>query len=139
MSVQIDDFYLGDEGRVEAFVYHDGRDAFMAVQPNLSESSRRAREIELDDYDIYPPYEGQKFLTWATCVEEIDERSVLAHKRRVEAMEPDWIENVRDKWETYRDLESTIFWSELEPEPVKAIVELLFARGEILPDGDWIE
>lgn len=133
---RIDDHDLGG-GRVQAFVYDDGVETFMAVQPELSPLARRCREIECHGHEKRPPRSGQKFCLWPCSIEDLDEASVRATERVVERMEPDWIEHVKELWMFYRDFTSTVFWSELEPETVMAILRLLWRRGEIDPDGDW--
>lgn len=136
MAPEISEYDLG-EGRVQAFAYHDGQTVHMAVQPYLSSSARRSREIEAHGYDIRPPRTGQKFCLWPTSVEDIDYVSVKAQQRRIEDLEPEWIERVRRQWETFRDFTSTVFWTELEPETVMAILLLLRKRGEVAADGEW--
>lgn len=103
----------------------------MAIQPKLSREARRAREIEAHGYQAQLPKTNRRFCTWPDSLDSIDPVSVGAQKRYVEKMEPEWIERVKREWEMYRDEVSTIFWSELPPETVRAILEILRARGEI--------
>ena len=46
-------------------------------------------------------------------------------------MEPEWVDQVRRKWEGRYDEASVVFWSELPPETVRAILEILWERDEI--------
>lgn len=103
----------------------------MAVQPDLSETAKRAREIEAHGYHIRPPRKSRKFCTWPDSLEAIDPISVRAQKQCIEEMEPEWIERVRREWEMYRDELSVVFWSELPAEAVRACLEILEARGEL--------
>ena len=105
----------------------------MVVQPHLSDSAKRAREIEAEYYHRKTPLGGQRFCTWPTCVEEIDGLSVRAQKAFVEEMEPEWLERVRREWEGRYDEASVVYWSELPPETVRAILEILYERGDIGP------
>jgi hypothetical protein len=130
---KVSDYYLGP-GRVEAFQFSEDGICAMAVQPDLSRCGRRAREIEAWGYWVRPPVGGRKFCVRPRNLAEIDEVSVKAQKRFVESMEPEWISRVKNEWETYRDEESTIFWSELPAETVRAILTILRERGE-LPEG----
>ncbi|CAN5868108.1 hypothetical protein BH18ACT11_BH18ACT11_25060 [soil metagenome] len=138
MTPTIRPYDLG-AGRAQAFVYHDGSEAgvHVAVQPDLGGNAKRSREIEAHHYDIKPPRTGQKWCLWPYSIEDIDEISVRAQQRFVEGMEPSWVEHVKELWMFYRDFTSTVFWSELEPETVMAILRLLMDREEIPPDGDW--
>lgn len=136
MAPTIRPYDLGP-GRAQAFAYHDGRTAHLAVQPHLGEDARRSREIEAHHYDLRPPRSGRKWCLSPTSFEDIDELSVRAQQRHVERMEPLWVGHVKELWLFYRDFTSTVFWSELEPETVMAILRLLMDRGEIPPDGDW--
>lgn len=113
--------------------YYYGRDGLsvMAVQPDLSDTARRAREIEAFGYHQKPPRDGEKFSTWATSFDDIDPLSVNAQRRYVERMEPEWVERVQREWETYRDVASVIFWSELQPETVIAILQNLHDKNEL--------
>lgn len=129
---------LGRGGRVQGYYY--GRDglAALAVRPELSEDAKEARRIEALEYEARPASlaGGEKFLLYPRCYAEVDRTAVRAHRKRVERIRPEWVERVRREWETYRDVESTIYWSELEPEPVVAILKNLWERGEIPPDGE---
>lgn len=136
MEGHLRDFDLGG-GRVQAFLYRNDEALYMAVQDGLSKTARRAREIELQGYKVRPPRSQERFCLWPHSIEEIDEVSVKAQGRKVEEIEPDWVIHVKELWEFYRDFTSTVFWSELEPETVLAILRLLWFRGEISADGDW--
>ena len=127
----VDEVFLGDSGRVEAYYYGKEGLSLMAVQPDLSDNARRAREIEAYGYHIRPPYGREKFCTWPDSVEDIDPLSVRAQKRCVEHMEPEWLDRVKREWEGRYDEASVVFWSELPPETVHAILEILWERGEI--------
>ncbi len=136
MAPTVRDFDLGP-GRAQAFAYDDGETVHMAVQPHLSETAKRAREIEVQYYEAHPLKSKQKWCLWPCSIEDIDEVSVRAQQRFVENMEPLWVEHVKELWLFYRDFTSVVFWSELEPETVLAILRLLIGRNEIPPDGDW--
>lgn len=136
MSPVVRDFDLG-KGRAQAFAYHDGETLHMALQPHLSDSAKRGREIEAHGYEVRPPRSGRKWCLVSTSVDDIDEVSVRAQQRFVERMEPAWIEHVKELWIFYRDFTNTVFWSELEPETVLAILKVLIHKGQIPPDGDW--
>lgn len=104
----------------------------MAIQPDLPENTRQAREIEAHGYYIRPPRTHRRFCTWPDSLDSIDPVSVRAQKRCVEKMKPEWVERVKQEWEIYHDEVSVIFWSELPAETVRAILEILEARGELL-------
>jgi hypothetical protein len=106
------------------------------VQPDLSENARRALEIEAQGYEVRPPVLGNRFFCFPMNSLEIDETRVRAQSRHIEQLQPDWVERVRGLWEFYRDYESVVYWSELEPEPVLAILRLLWERGEIPSEED---
>lgn len=123
-------------GRVQGFAYNDGQTIHLAIQPGVSEAAKLSRLMEAQSYEDRGVRWSKRFLTWPCCFEEIDEMSVKAQQRRVERDHPDWVREVKEKWIHYRDFTNTVFYSELEPETVKAIVELLWERGEIPPDGE---
>lgn len=82
-----------------------------------------------------PPIGGRRFCIAPRELAEIDPVSVSAQRRFVESMEPEWVERVKNEWETYKDEVEVIYWSELPPETVRAILTILFERGEIaLPE-----
>ncbi len=60
--------------------------------------------------------------------------SVKAQKAYVEEMKLEWVERVRREWEGSYDEASVVFWTELPPETVRTILEILYERGE-LPEG----
>lgn len=103
----------------------------MAVQPDLPRCSRRAREIEAWGYWVRPPIGGRKLCIAPRNLGELDQTSIKAQRRFIESMEPSWLERVKDEWETYRDEESVVFWSELPPETVRAILTILRERDQI--------
>jgi len=41
--------------------------------------------------------------------------------------EPEWVERVRDEWESFRDVQSTAFWAEM---PLQATVAILLNLHE---------
>ena len=105
----------------------------MAVQPDLSRAAKRARELEIWGFWVRPPVGGQHLGVRPRNLAEVDTLSVGAQRRFVESMEPEWVERVKLEWEFYGDEESVVFWSELPPETVRAILSILCERGEIGP------
>ncbi|PLS87313.1 MAG: hypothetical protein CYG60_02585 [Actinobacteria bacterium] len=103
----------------------------MAVQPTLSANARRAREIELCGLGRLLLKRNERYCTWPGSWEDIDGLSVRAQKICVEEMEPEWVTRVKGEWEGRYDEASVVFWSELPPETVRAILEILWERGEI--------
>ncbi len=131
MGPEVREYNVGG-GRVEAYYFCEAGVSAMAVQPDIPEESRRAREVEAYGHHVKPPRKGEKFCLFAHSAEDIDPVSVRALQRVVEYMEPDWATRVKEEYEFYGDdLASIIFWSGVPPEPAKAILENMNARGEL--------
>lgn len=130
-SPVIEEYYLGP-GRAESFFFSEGELCAMAIQPDLPDASRRAREIQAWGMWARPPIGGKRLSVWPRSLAELDPVAVAAQRRFVEAMQPEWVERVRDEWRTYRDEVEVVYWSELPPETVRAILTLLHECGEIV-------
>lgn len=61
-----------------------------------------------------------------------------ALRPRIEREQPDWVERIKDEWESFRDVESVAFWAEVPIQAVVAILLNLEERGELKTDDrEW--
>ncbi len=67
---------------------------------------------------------------------EVDPDAVRALRPRIEREEPEWVERVKDEWESFRDVESTAFWAEVPLQATVAILLNLHERGELKVEED---
>ena len=124
--------------RLEGFYAHDREPAVLAVQEGLSGEARRARELEAEGYHERPLAfkRREKWCFAAANVLEVDPDAVRALRPRIEREAPEWVERVRDEWESFRDVESTAFWAEVPLQATVAILLNLHERGELRVEED---
>lgn len=126
--------------RLEGYYAHDRlrEPAVLAVQEGLSGEARRARELEAEGYHERPSAfkRREKWCFAAANVLEVDPDSVRALRPHIEREEPDWVERVKDEWESFRDVESVAFWAEVPIQAVVAILTNLYERGEFKVEDD---
>ena len=124
--------------RLEGYYAHDREPAVLAVQEGLSGEARRARELEARGYEERPlSFKwGEKFCYAAGSLLELDPDTVRALRPTIEQDEPEWVERVKDEWESFRDVESTAFWAEVPLQATVAILLNLHERGELRIEED---
>ncbi len=125
--------------RMEGYFARDFDMAVLAVQEDLRPEARRAREMEAEGYDERPSAFKwrQKACYTAANVLEVDPDAVRALRPRIEREQPEWVERVKDEWESFRDVESVAFWAEVPIQAVVAILLNLEERGELLVNDDY--
>ena len=123
---------------MEGYFARDFEVAVLAVQEDLRPEARRAREMEAEGYDERPSAFKwrQKACYTAANVLEVDPDAVRALRPRIEREQPDWVERVKDEWESFRDVESVAFWAEVPIQAVVAILLNLEERGQLKTDDD---
>lgn len=104
----------------------------------LSGEARRARESEAEGYHARPTAfkRREKWCFAASNVLKVDPDAVRALQPRIEYEEPEWVERVRDEWESFRGVESTAFWVEVPLQATVAILLNLHKRGELKVEED---
>ena len=131
--LRIFDWDLGG-GRVEGHYTNVPDPAGMAIQEGLPEAARRARELEaLGYYDKPLSFKWrEKTLLVAAGVEDLDPDTVRALRAVIEEAEPEWVERVRAEIPSYGDdLFSLSYYSEVPPQAVRAIIEIMRERGDL--------
>ena len=129
---RIEEFYLG-EPDLGAY-YTEFPVSAMAIQPDLQNITREARELEAHGYHRRPPRSGRKFCFAPRDPYDFDEVAVNALRSVVDDLQPSWVEEVREATRISNDTRWIAAWCELSPNVVVAIIENLKARGE-LPEG----
>jgi hypothetical protein len=117
--------------RLEGYYAHDREPAVLAVQEGLSGEARRARELEAEGYHERPTAfkRREKWCFAAANVLEVDPDVVRpAGRPCIEREEPEWVERVRDEWES--------FWAEMPLQAKVAILLNLHERGELRVEDD---
>jgi hypothetical protein len=124
--------------RMEGYFARDFEMVVLAIQEDLRPEARRAREMEAEGYEERPlAFKWrQKACYTAANVLEVDPDAVRALRPRIEREQPDWVERVKDEWESFRDVESVAFWAEVPIQVVVAILLNLEERGELKVDDD---
>ena len=116
---------------------HDREPAVLAVEEGLSGEARRARELEAEGYHERPSAFKRREKWWFAAANVLEWiRAVCALRPRIEREEPEWVERVRDEWESFRGVESTAFWAEVPLQATVAILLNLHERGELRVEGD---
>lgn len=128
----IEEFYLG-EPDLEAY-YTEFPVSAMAIQPDLQNTTREARELEAHGYYRRPPRSGRKFCFAPRHAYDFDDVAIGALRSVVDDLQPSWVEEVREATRISNDTRWIAAWCELSPNVVVAIIENLKARGE-LPEG----
>lgn len=68
---------------------------------------------------------------------EVDPDAVRALRSKIESEQPDWVERVKDEWESFRDVELVALWVEVPIQAVVAILLNLEERGELMVNDDY--
>lgn len=128
----IEEFFLG-EPDLEAY-YTEFPFSAMAIQPDLSNDTKRARELEAHGYYRRPPRSGRKLCFAPRDPYDFDATAINAVRSVVDDLQPSWVEEVREATRISNDTRWIAAWCELSPNVVVAIIENLKARGE-MPEG----
>ena len=129
---RIEEWDLGSN-HVEAY-YTEYPYSAMAIQPDLRNSTKQARELEAHGYYRRPPRSGRKFCFAPRHAHDFDDVAIGALRSVVDDLQPSWVEEVKDATRMSNDVRWIAAWCELSPNVVVAIIENLKARGE-LPGG----
>lgn len=134
----IEDYYLGEKD-LEAYYYQRPYPA-MAMQFDLSEVTKRARELEAHGYYRKPPMAGDRACFAAGSLDTIDEISVMATKRGLEGnISKDEVDNIVDAYvaSEFADPWWIGFECRQHVHTVVAVLRYLESRGELPPKFYW--
>lgn len=129
---RIEEFYLG-ESDLEAY-YTEYPYSAMAIQPSLSNATKRARELEAHGYHRKPPRDGRRACFALQSLNELDEVSIAATTRALpDHVSSEEIVTVREAYRAseYGDAYWIAFYAEIHLHVVIAVLRWLSARGEL--------
>ena len=134
MSLEFDDFDIGDG--VDAFYFCDydyGIEA-MAVRTDMDPADRECLEVEAHGYTRRPPKGCEKFCFTPRHPYDFDPNAIAAIRCVVEDIRPEWTEEVKDAARISNEPRWIAAWCELSVNVVVAILMNLGARNELPMD-----